>query len=199
MLTGMAEAASETWVSYADYLRIEQEAGVKHQWIDGEVFAMVGGTPEHARLQLAIGRVLGNALEGGPCVAFSADLRVRSRATNIATYADITVVCGGLETDPDDRNAATNPTLLIEVLSPSTEAYDRGQKAAHYRRIPSVREYVLVSQDAARIEVFRRAEGGRWIFVEAGAGETLTLESVGCTLVIDELFAGRISPPPADG
>lgn len=94
-----------------------------------------------------------------------------------------------------EQEAAINPTLLIEVLSPSTEAYDRGQKAAHYRQIASLREYVLVSQDAARLEVFRRAEGGRWIFVEAGVGESLTLESVGCTLVIDELYAGRIQPP----
>lgn len=185
----MSEAAQITGVTYAEYLQLEQETGLRHQWVDGEVFAMTGGSPEHARLQASLTKVIGVALEGRPCAVYSADLRIRSRATNIATYADVSVICGDLETDPDDPNAATNPVLVVEVLSPSTEAYDRGQKAAHYRSIPSLQEYVLVAQDAPRIEVFRRAEGGRWEFEEAQAGQSLPLASLGCALRVDEVFA----------
>ncbi|MFO7562460.1 MAG: Uma2 family endonuclease [Enhygromyxa sp.] len=189
----MSDAAKQTPVSYEDYLREEHKELQKHEWIDGEVFAMAGGTLEHARLQAAIARLLGNALQGRPCVVLSSDARVRSRATNIATYTDVTVVCGKLETDSEDSDAATNPTVIVEVLSPSTEAYDRGTKADHYRQIPSLREYVLVSQDAARIEVFRRAEGGNWIFSVARAGDSLTLESISCSIAVDEVYANPLA------
>jgi Uma2 family endonuclease len=185
----MSEAASEVRVSYAEYLRQERLELHKHEWIDGEVFAMVGGTPEHARLTARLTRLVGNAIEGGPCAVYSGDLRIRSRATNIATYADIAVVCGPLQTDPEDQDAAINTTLLIEVLSPSTELYDRGDKALHYRRIPSVREYVLVAQRAPRIEIYRRGDAGRWEFFEAESGESITFESIGCTIAVDELYA----------
>ena len=184
----VSEPASKQLFSYAEYVERERAAAIKHEWIAGEIFAMTGGTPEHARLQATLARVLGNALLDGPCEVYSSDLRVRSRTTEMATYADLTVVCGELDTDPDDANAVTNPTLLVEVLSPSTEAYDRGQKAAHYRQIPSLREYVLVAQDAPRIEVFRRGHDGHWSFLEAGRGESLVLESVGCTLAVDDVF-----------
>jgi Uma2 family endonuclease len=187
----VSEAASEHYVSYAEYVRRERDAVEKHEWIAGEVFAMTGGTPEPARLQATLARVLGNALLDGPCAVYSSDLRVRSRASEIATYADLTIVCGAVETDPEDDNAVTNPTLLVEVLSPSTEAYDRGQKAAHYRRMPSLREYVLVAQDAPRIEVFRRGQDGSWEFLEAGLGESIVLESVGCTLAVDDVFGRK--------
>jgi Uma2 family endonuclease len=185
----MSEGVTRFRVPYADYLRLEQESAIKHEWLAGEVFAMAGGSPEHARLQAALAGVLREALAGRPCVVFGADLRIRSRETDIATYADASVVCGPLKTHPEDPDAVTNPVLVLEVLSPSTEAYDRGQKAAHYRRIAALQEYVLVAQDAPRIEVFRRVEGGRWEFLEVGAGESITLHSVGCTIAVDEVFA----------
>ncbi|HVH97285.1 MAG TPA: Uma2 family endonuclease [Enhygromyxa sp.] len=184
----MSEAAKKARVPYEEYLRQERLEQQKHEWIDGEVYAMVGGTPEHARLQGRLIRILGAALEGGPCEVYTTDLRVRSRATNIATYADITVVCGDLETDSEDGDAVTNPTLIIEVLSPTTEAYDRGSKGTHYRQIPSLREYVLVSQDTQHIEIFRRNVSGNWSFLEAFAGESVVLESVGCTVSVDEVY-----------
>jgi Uma2 family endonuclease len=185
---GVSVPASKQRFSYAEYVEREQAAVIKHEWIAGEIFAMSGGTPEHARLQATLARVLGNALLDGPCKVYSSDLRVRSRTTELATYADLTIVCSELELDPDDANAVTNPTLLVEVLSPSTEAYDRGQKAAHYRQMPSVQEYVLVAQDAPRIEVFRRGQDGHWSFIEAGPGESLRLESIRCTLAVDDVF-----------
>lgn len=192
-LDTMSGAATQLQVPYAEYLRLEQQSTTKHEWIGGDVFAVAGGSPEHARLQAALAGVLRGALAGRPCVVFGADLRIRSRETEIATYADASVVCGRIETHPEDSDAVTNPVLVIEVLSPSTDAYDRGQKAAHYRRLPSLKEYVLVAQDAPRIEVFRRSDGGRWEFLEAGTAESLTLESVGCTISVDEVFADSLA------
>ncbi len=188
MLREMSEAASQSPVSYAEYLRLEQREQQKHQWIAGEVFAMAGGSPEHARLQAELIRQIGNALVGGPCKVYSADLRIRSRVTEIATYADVTVVCGPLEPHPEDPDAVSNPTLVIEVLSPTTERFDRGDKAEHYRSMPSVREYVLVAQHTRRIELFRRGQDGAWTFLVARGGEALRLDSVGCTLAVDEIY-----------
>lgn len=182
-------------MSYAEYLRQERLEQHKHQWITGEVFAMVGGTPEHARLQAVMIRLIGNALADRPCDVYTSDLRIRSRATDIATYPDITVVCGPLSVDPEDQDAATNPTLIVEVLSPTTERFDRGDKAEHYFGIPSLREYVLVNQHKPRIEVFRRSDDGSWKFIAVGAGETVTFESVGCTIAVDDVY----KTPPTPG
>src|SRR5215212_185514 len=112
-------------MSYAEYLAAENKTDVRHEWLRGEVFAMAGGTPEHAALAAAVIAALSAALRDRPCRVFSADARVRVLATGLSTYSDVTVVCGRLETDPEDANAIINPVLLIEVLSDSTEAYDR--------------------------------------------------------------------------
>jgi Uma2 family endonuclease len=108
------------------------------------------------------------------------------------TYPDVTVACGQLETAPDDPDAVTNPIVLVEVLSESTEGYDRGAKAAHYRRIPSLREYVLVSQAEPRIEVHHRTESGRWELLEARPGETIELDSIGARLDVSAVYANPL-------
>jgi Uma2 family endonuclease len=180
-------------MTYADYVALEQKGDVKHEFIRGDVFAMAGGTPDHAALAMAIGRQLGNALEGKPCRVFSSDLRVRVKATDFAAYPDVTVVCGKLEADTEDSDAATNPKLIVEVLSDATEAYDRGAKAAQYRRIAALEEYVLV-QGEPMIEVYRRNERGKWeLTVEAGRGQTATLASVGATLNVDAVYANPLA------
>jgi Uma2 family endonuclease len=196
----MASApAAKPYVSYAEYLALEEKSVTKHEWLDGviydlEVQAMAGGAPEHAGLAAAVTILLGTALRGKPCRAFSSDLRVRVPVTGLSTYADVAIVCGKLEVDPDDGNAVTNPTLLVEVLSDSTEAYDRGEKFAHYRRLPALREYVLVSQHARRIEVWRQNDRGRWeLAQEAEGGEQAVLASVGCTLAVDEVYADPLA------
>ena len=125
---------------------------------------------------------------------FSADLLIRVLATGLATYPDLSVVCGRLERDPEDANTVVNPIVLVEVLSDSTERYDRGEKFAHYRRIPSLKEYVLVSQHAPRIEVFRRNEDGR-----AGPSTSRKLREraahvIGCELAVDEMYASALDP-----
>jgi Uma2 family endonuclease len=179
-------------MTYAEYLAAEAVSDVRHEFLNGEVWAMAGGTPEHAALALAVGSELREALRGKPCRAFSADLRVRVVDTGLSTYPDVTVVCGQLEAAPDDPDAVTNPIVLVEVLSESTEGYDRGAKAAHYRRIPSLREFVLVSQAEPRIEVHHRAESGRWELLEARPGETIELSSIGARLDVGAVYANPL-------
>jgi len=167
-------------MTYAEYLAFETASESKHEYIHGEVFAMAGGTITHGALGMAVGAALSAALRDRPCRVLSSDVRVRSKATGLATYPDVTVVCQKIEVDDEDKHGVLNPTLIVEVLSDSTEAYDRGAKAAHYRRIPSLREYVLVAQDEPRIEVYRRNERGKWeLSSEARRGEAAEITSCG--------------------
>lgn len=189
----MAEPAP-TRLSYVQYLETEASAEVKNEWLRGEVFAMAGGTPNHARLAAAIIAALSRLLADRPCEVFTSDLRVRVEATDLSTYPDVTVVCGELQTSPIDPNAITNPTLIVEVLSESTEAYDRGEKFAHYRRVPSLREVVLVSPSEPRLESYARNDMGEWVLHEAGAGELLSLRSLaGAVLETDAIYRDRLS------
>lgn len=159
--------------TYAEYLEIEADSPIRHEYLAGEIFAMAGGTPEHAALQVSISGALLRQLAGRPCRVFSSDLRLRVPATGLATYADVTVVYGRVERDAEDENAVVNPTALVEVTSKRTEAYDRGDMFEHYRTIPSLREYVLVSHRESRIDVWRRPPaGGAWTETRAGAGES---------------------------
>jgi Uma2 family endonuclease len=188
------DAVATPYVSYADYLAMEEKSLTKHEWLDGVVYdmealGMAGGTTDHAGIALAVGGILREQLRGKRCRAFSSDLRVRIAQTGLTTYPDISVVCGKLLLAADDPRAATNPTVIVEVLSDSSEAYDRGKKFGHYRRIPSLREYVLVAQSEPRIEVWRKSEVGQWVLAqEAGAGEKAELASIGCTLAVDEVY-----------
>jgi Uma2 family endonuclease len=176
-------------MTYAEYMALEaRSGGQRHEYLRGEVYAMSGGTPEHAALEAAMAGELRNALEaaGKQCRVYSANLRLRVEATDFTCYADATVVCGKAETSPVDRHAVTNPTVLVEVLSDSTESYDRGIKAGHYRHIPSIREYVLVSQHSAVVEVWRRNEQERWeVAAVAGKGEKAALASLGIAIDVD--------------
>lgn len=206
MLAAMASApAAKPHTSYAEYLAAEEKSATKHEWLDGVVYdldaqGMAGGTPEHAGLAAAVTVLLGAQLRGKPCRVFSSDLRVRVPATGLSTYADVAVVCNKLEADPGDANAATNPTLLLQVLSDSTEAHDRGEKFAHYRRLPALREYVLVSQNERRIEVWRKNERGRWeLAQEAGPGDQAALASIGCALAVDEVYADPLGGSGSPG
>jgi Uma2 family endonuclease len=183
----MSRPAALSRMTYAEYLEFERSSELKHEYLRGEVFAMAGGTPEHARLAANVIGELRNALRGRPCSVFTSDARVRIAATDRATYPDVTVVCGRLDHAPDDADAIVNPIVIVEILSDATEAEDRGEKFAHYRRLASLREYVLVSQRARRLEVYRRRDD-RWFLDEAGAGETLRLESIDVALSVDEVY-----------
>lgn len=180
-------------MTYAEYLAAEATSIIKHEWLRGEVFAMAGGTAEHARLAVSVAAELRAALRGRPCAVFSSDLRVKIEATGLSTYPDGSVVCGALEHASEDAQAIVNPVVLLEVLSDSTEAYDRGEKFAHYRRIPTLREYVLLSQREPRIEIHRLNDAGHWELHEALAGDRITLTSIGCELEVDEVYRNPLT------
>ncbi|MDB5216779.1 MAG: hypothetical protein JWO86_4706 [Myxococcaceae bacterium] len=183
----MVAASSKARVSFAKYLELDAGSEIKHEYIGGVVYAMSGGSPEHARLALAIGGELRTQLTGKRCAVFSSDLRVRVSATGLATYPDVTVVCGKLEVDPEDKHSVTNPSVIIEVTSPSTESYDREVKYAHYRRIMSLRAYVLVSQDERLVEVFTRNTDDSWTLRDVRDG-TARLADIDCTLDLDTIY-----------
>lgn len=177
---------------YQDYVAAEAISLEKHEFLRGEVFAMAGGTPEHGRLAASMIGELRAVLRSHPCAVFSSDVRVRVEATDLSTYPDASVVCGQLQTAAADAQAVVNPVLLVEVLSDSTEAHDRGEKFAHYRRIPSLREYVLVSQRQKRIEVFRKKDDGEWSLAEAGADERLRVLDV--SIEVNEVYRDPLAP-----
>lgn len=191
--TAMADAAPALRMNHDEFVTFLASAEQKHEFLRGEVFAMAGGTPEHARLAMRVGSELMRLLGGRGCEAFSSDLRVRVVETDFDTFPDVTVVSGKLERAPGDTNAVTNPALLVEVLSDSTEAYDRGEKFAHYRRLASLQGYLLVSQREARLELFERREDGSWLFREAGPGQRLTIASLGVELAVDAVFATELA------
>jgi Uma2 family endonuclease len=175
-------AASPTHTSFENYLVAEAASDVKHEWCDGVVYAMSRGTPEHARLTARIIQVLGAALEKS-CVMYSSDMMLYVELAKLSTYADASVICGALETKTVRKNgkslgeAVTNPTILVEVLSESTERYDRDGKFQAYKLLASLEAYVLVSQNERCIEVYRR-EAGTWHCETGGAGASVTIHGV---------------------
>lgn len=176
--------------TFDEYLLLEEIAEVKHEFRDGEVWAMVGGSPEHAAIIGNVTTLLNVQLRGQRCRVHSTELRVRVKATGPGTYPDVTVICGRLERDPDDRtgHSAINPRVVVEVLSPSTEEYDRGEKLSHDQAIPSLDEVVLVAHDRPEIEVVRREADGMWSRHVAGAGQLARLASVACDLSVAEVY-----------
>ena len=173
---------------YEDYLRVLELSAVKLEYCDGEIYAMAGGTPAHADLAASITRLLGNALLGR-CRVSSSDLKVRIEATDLTTFPDVTVVCGPREVARIDPNAVVNPTFLVEVTSPSTEDYDRGDKLGHYKQLPSVLAVLLISHRRPQVTVVERTAQG-WTQREHRAGESVTLASPGLSFQVDELYAG---------
>jgi Uma2 family endonuclease len=178
--------------TFAEYLDLEGASNVKHEFLNGEIYAMAGGTPRHAALTLAVGAALHAALRGGQCRAFSSDLRVRVTATGLATYPDVAVVCGPLETDPNSDATVTNPRVVVEVLSRSTEDYDRGEKFENYRRIPALDTVVYVWQTETRIEVRRRQADDTWASADYRAGDAVPLQSIGCGLSVDDVYRDAV-------
>ncbi|MBI2892547.1 MAG: Uma2 family endonuclease [Deltaproteobacteria bacterium] len=188
MCSASAQRRSRHRYSYDEYLAYERDSGTKHEYEDGEITAMAGGSRRHNALASRISAALEAARRSG-CVAFQSDQRVRVLATGKATYPDATMVCGPIEGDPADPSGQTitNPTLIVEVLSPSTEEEDRGNKWQHYQMIPALREYVLVSQAQSRIECYRRLPGGVWEYRDATEGAVMLL--AGATIEIASLYA----------
>jgi Uma2 family endonuclease len=180
--------------TYADYLALEAASNVKHEFLAGEIYGMAGGTPEHAALSVAVSSALLAQLRGGPSRVYSSDLRVRVLATGLATYPDVTVVCGDAERDPESPTTVVNPRLVVEVLSDSTVDYDRGEKLHHYRQIPSLQGVVLVWHTQRRIEIWTRGDGGTWTARDAFAGERAPVPGLSCALIVNDVYRDALGP-----
>lgn len=181
---GLAEEVVE-YVSIEDYLEGEKDSPVKHEYIDGAVYAMAGASDRHNRLSINLTKALDTHLEDDPCDVFMADMKVWA-STTVFYYPDVVVACDGLNADPYYRK---QPRLIIEVTSPSIENIDRTEKLLAYKQIKSLKEYLIVSQDTVRIDVYRRMRGDRWQWeILTDMNEELRLESVGLTISVANIY-----------
>lgn len=172
------------------YLQWERQQAERHEYLDGELFAMSGASDAHGTAAGNLFVALHTALRGTPCKPFIADMKVRIEAVNGFFYPDILVTCDPRDRAPDASHVKRHPTLVVEVLSPTTEAYDRGNKFAAYRQLASLQEYVLISLEGRRIEVFRRNASGHWVLHPFAADETLALASLEFGCPVATVFEG---------
>jgi len=190
----MTAATHAVFFTFAEYLRVEADSAIEHEHLGGRVYAMAGVTPDQGALTASIAAKIGASIRGRRFRGYASDLRIRVGETGLCTYPDLSVVCGPREVDPEDENTVTNPTLLVEVTSKSTEEYDRGEKFDHYKEIPSLREYVLVSHRERAIEVRRREASGEWSATVARAGERAELRSIEAVIDVDAIYAAATDP-----
>ena len=184
------------FISEDQYLVREPEAEYKSEYRQGRMVAMSGASRAHGRIASNIHGEFHGLLKGTPCQAFTSDTRVRVAAARFYTYPDVSVVCGTPVFDDPKRGTLLNPTLLVEVLSPATEAYDRGEKFGHYKRLDSLREYVLVRQDRVCVEIFRRGVGNQWEGgIHTHANDIVSFSSVGVHMPLRDIY-DRVSFPP---
>lgn len=174
-----------------EYYLLEREASYRSDFYDGEIFAMAGGTSRHSVIAVNIAGELRQQLKGKPCAPYESNQRLLVKATGLRVYPDVSVYCGPLEYDEHDPGSetATNPTLLFEILSRTTEAYDRGFKTENYRRIATLRAYLLISQQSPHVEIYERQNDGAWMFrEERQLDASLQLSAIGVTLAMREIY-----------
>jgi Uma2 family endonuclease len=188
---GAMSSLTKAYYTPEQYLALERKAEYKSEYINGQIYAMPGASREH---NLIAGNIFGELralLRGKPCEAYVSDMRVKVSPTGMYTYPDVIAVCDGPRFEDEHGDTLLNPTVIVEVLSPSTEAYDRGEKFAHYRRLDSLSDYVLVSQDKARVEHYARHgnEGSQWVLTEvSGLDGVLRLASIGCEVALRDVY-----------
>jgi Uma2 family endonuclease len=183
--------SSQTKPGYTpqEYLAIERSSQQKNEYFNGEIFAMGGASERHNLIVGNIFAALHGQLRNKPCKVYSSDMRVKITQTGLYTYPDIVALCGEAQFDDEQLDTLVNPTVIIEVLSKSTEGYDRGEKFAHYRKITSLVEYVLISQDKNRIENYRRQPDNQWLMSEVSQPqESLELLSIQSTLLMADVY-----------
>ena len=177
------------FLSPEEYLEIERKAEDKSEYYKGEMFAMSGVSRRHDRIVVPLTILIGQHLKGKRCETFSANMRVLATPSGLYTYPDLSVACDEPQFADAHVDTLTNPTLLVEVLSPSTENYDRGKKAKLYRAIPSLQELLFIAQDSYEVELYRRQPDGTWSLIEArGLESAIALTSIGYTLSLRELY-----------
>ena len=171
------------------YLEIDRAAEIRSEYFDGEMFAMTGGTRAHSTIKVNLVAESRRQLKDSPCHVFDSDMRIKIEATGDYAYPDLSVVCGETLVEDDHDDTVLNPVLIAEVLSPSTEAWDRGGKFARYRTISSLKEFLLIAQHEPRVERYQRREDGTWLLTEAiGLDAVLTLTSIDCRIELSELY-----------
>jgi len=192
----MSAAPKPRKLTVAEYFALEEKAERRSEFYDGEMFAMAGASREHNAITRNLTAEFHNRLKEGPCQVFVADLRVKVDRTGLYTYPDLLIVCGPPEYAPENRDTLVNPKVVIEVLSPSTERYDRTTKFRHYKQLPSVMEYVLVAQDEPLVERYVRQTDASWGQVDfVGLGASLTLATVSAVVPLAEIYRGVEFPP----
>lgn len=177
--------------SYADYLALEAESEVKHEFHDGYLVAMAGGTLTHGRITMNISRAMANAIDATNkgCEVLPSDVKVMIEHANRAFYPDASIVCGELEVSDRDPHAIINPILLVEVLSKNTAAFDRGAKFHHYRELDALREYLLISQEEYMVDTYYRTDNGTWeINTYLDPQAEIPLKSVGISLKMADVY-----------
>lgn len=181
--------------TYQDYVWLEEQSSTRHEFLEGEIVAMAGGTPEHAAMAAEVIGQLREHVRNGACRVFTSDLGVRVVATGLATYPDASVICGPTERDPEKKTNVVNPRVLVEVTSDGTEHYDRGEKLEHYKQIPTLEAVVVVSHREPRIEVWSRARGsGEWLRTEAGPTSKAAIPALNCALDVDAVWRSSLEP-----
>lgn len=182
----------------SEYLAIERKAELKSEFYNGEMFAMAGASRQHNEIKENLIGELFTRLKGGKCRTYSSDQRVKIDRTGLYTYPDIVIVCSQVEFDPLDPDTLTNPQVVIEVLSKTTESYDRGTKFQHYKRLPSVKEYVLVNQDRVQVDRFVRQQDETWVMTTFDPPENnFTLVTVDVQIPLTDIYRGvKLEEPP---
>lgn len=179
----------KTRLTPQDYLAIERRAEFKSEFLDGEMFAMSGASREHNLISGNVGGELREQVKDRDCEVYIHDMRVKVSRTGLYTYPDITVVCGEPRFEDREVDTLLNPCVLFEVLSASTEQYDRGKKFEHYRKLDSLAEYILISQDRVHVEHYVRQQDHQWLLSEADSlSAVIQLESIGCHLSVAEVY-----------
>lgn len=172
-----------------EYLAYEVQTGIKHEYIDGEIYAMSGGSGDHALIMMNCGAELNLQLRGSQCRVYSSDLKVKISATKYV-YPDLSVVCGDAEYADEQRSILLNPTLVVEVVSPSSASYDRGSKLDFYQSIASIQAYLILEQESAKAHLYSR-EGEKWLFQSfSGVDAVVPLPAISCHLAMDEVYRG---------
>lgn len=179
----------KSFVSPQEYLRLERQAEHKSEYLNGEIFAMSGASRKHNLLTINIGGSLNQQLRGKPCEVYASEMRVKVRATGLCTYPDVVVVCGEPQLEDEYLDTLLNPTVLVEVLSKSTERYDRIAKTSYYRTLDSLKEHLLVSQDESRVEHYVKQADGTWLLIEHRSLDSdVELQSIGCSLGLRDIY-----------
>jgi Uma2 family endonuclease len=172
-----------------EYLAFERTSQERHEFLAGEIFLMTGASRQHNLIGTNTVRVLGNQLRNQPCELYANDMRVKVSPTGLYTYPDVVIACGKPQFEDREIDTLLNPTVVIEILSRSTKDYDRAGKFAHYRTLTSFQEYLLIAQDSIHVEHYLRNTDNTWLLSETNqADATIELKSVGCTLLVADLY-----------